>query len=91
MDTFAAVIIIILLIYIIIQLHKIMAKQDEFNALMVRLDAATTEIAKDLTALREEIKDTISSESLTTLDANISKLEELGKDPQNPVPEETPQ
>lgn len=65
-----------------------MAKQDEFNAMLTRLDAATTEIANDLKALRDELGDSISQESLDTLNTNIAKLEELGKDPENPVPEE---
>lgn len=68
-----------------------MAKQDEFNALLVRIDAATTEIAKDLQELRDKEKDNISPESLTTLDSKIAILEEMGKDPENPIPEETPE
>lgn len=75
------------------QLKKIMAKQETFDALIVRLNAATNEIAADLQKLRDEIAagaDTISDESLTNLDSNIAALEAMGADPVNPVPVDPP-
>ena len=59
-------------------LNTIMAKQDAFNAMLERIDVATTEIASDMKKLRDEVADVISDESLAKLDANISKLEALG-------------
>ena len=61
---------------------------DQLNA---RLDAATTEIAKDMAELREEVKTgNVSAASLEKLDANIGKLEGFGRDPQNPIPDTPP-
>lgn len=66
----------------------LMTRQDEVNTLIGRLDAATNEIASDLTRLREEIRSgTVSAESTAMLDARIAQLEALGQDPENPVPE----
>lgn len=63
------------------KLKSIMSKQEDFDAALDKLDAATTEIANDLTALRDEVKGTISTESLARLDANILALEVMGQDP----------
>lgn len=75
-----------------LNIKTVMTKQEKLDASLARLNAATNEIASDLTALRDEIKntDTVSDESLATLDTNISKLEVLGQDPENPVPEPEP-
>ncbi len=62
--------------------NKIMSKQDEFNAGLAKLDAATNEIANDLAALRDQLGDTISQESLDVFNRNIARLEEMGKDPE---------
>lgn len=76
------------------KLKKIMAKQETFDALIVRLNAATNEIAADLQKLRDEIvalpKDTVSDESLATLDTNITALEAMGVDPVDPIPVDPP-
>lgn len=75
--------------YIINQNTIIMAKQEQFDALMQRLDATTNDIAADLKLLKDQIaNDTISDESLAKLDANIQKLEAIGASTENPVPEE---
>lgn len=68
--------------------NTLMAKQEQFDAMLQRLDAATTEIADDLKALREEIADSISDESLAKLDANIAKLETMGSEDDVEEPEE---
>lgn len=90
-DSLINAVIIAVGIYLIIDnisLHSkynsIMAKQDQFDAMLQRLDAATTEIADDLRELREEVIDTISDESLAKLDANISKLETMGAEDDQP-------
>lgn len=68
-----------------------MAKQETFDALLVRLDATTNDIAADMKLLKEQILsgDTISDESLAKLDTNIAALEALGASTENPVPEPT--
>lgn len=63
-----------------------MKKQEQFDAYLQRLDAATNEIATDLKALKEEAVDHISPESLGRLESNISKLEALGTDEEEQVP-----
>lgn len=74
---------------IIYQNKIIMAKQEQFDALLQRLDATTNDIAADLTLLKEQIAaGTISDESLAKLDSNIAKLEALGASTENPVPVE---
>jgi heme oxygenase len=65
-----------------------------------RLNTATTEIAGDLQALRDQlqsVRDEIPAaqqaavdSALTQLDAPIARLEALGQDPSNPVPDPTP-
>lgn len=86
------ILILVLQAYILIttnkKLNKIMAKQETFDALLVRVEAATTELANDLAALRGEIAaGTVSEESLAKFDTIVSTLEAMGKDPENPVPE----
>lgn len=76
-----------LLNHIIQNQNKIMAKQDQMNELLTRLNAATNELAADLQKLRDENADKISQESLDTLDAAIKALEVMGQDAENPIPE----
>ena len=72
---------------IIDQNKKIMAKQEQFDALIQRLNLATNDIAADLTLLKEQIAaGTVSDESLAKLDTNIAALETLGASTENPVP-----
>lgn len=67
---------------------SIMNKQERFDQALARMDEATTEIANDLKNLRSEIAaGSVTDESLAKLEANIATLDELGKDPENPVPE----
>ncbi len=67
-----------------------MNRQERLEAAVSRLGAATDEIASDLKSLRDEItQGNLSDASLDKLDANISSLEALGRDPENPVPETT--
>ena len=73
------------------QNHHIMAKaQEQFDALMTRLDTVTNDIAADYQKLLDEIQNnTVSQESLDKAAANIQKLETLGASVDNPVPEPT--
>jgi len=64
---------------------------EQIAALASRLDAATNEIANDLKALREQVADTIAPETLASLDAGIARLEAMGQDAENPVPEPAPE
>jgi ketol-acid reductoisomerase len=69
------------------QIEINMSNQERFDALMARLDKATTDIAADYKQLLEEVKSgNISEESFATHEANITKLEELGASVENPVP-----
>jgi hypothetical protein len=72
------------------QMGRVMAKQEDFDARMGLMDAATNEIASDLQALRDELKagGAVSDANLATLDAKIARLQVLGADPIDPVPTE---
>lgn len=64
-----------------------MAISADVQARFDRLDAATTEIANDLRALREAATDRpLNAEELAMFDAKIAVLDELGKDPVEPPP-----
>lgn len=63
-----------------------MTKQEQFDAAMAKVDAATTDIADDLRRLKEEIANgTVSPESLARLDASADALDALGKSTENPT------
>lgn len=76
---------------------QLMATADEFAT---RLNTATDEIASDLQALRAQlqtVRDEIPAaqqvavdEALAKLNAPIARLEALGQDPANPVPDPEP-
>lgn len=69
-----------------------MAINDDIDTRVAQLDAATTEVANDLQALRDEIAagEFVSPEDksaiLAKLDSRIERLVQLGQDPVNPVP-----
>lgn len=74
--------------YVISQNKIIMSKQETLDALLVRLNATTNDIAADLKLLKDQIAaGTVSDESLAKLDVNIQALEALGASTENPVPE----
>lgn len=89
-----------LLELIIKQNKSIMAKQEQFNVMIGRLNTTTNDLAasvidigEDYKKLLDEVKDTISPESLTAAEANITKVEEvasalksIGAQVDNPVP-----
>lgn len=73
------------------KLDKIMAKQEQFDAMVARLNTATNDIAADLKLLKDQIAaGTVSDESLAKLDADIVKLEALGASTDNPIPDPPP-
>jgi outer membrane murein-binding lipoprotein Lpp len=78
----ALVVIIAALVFIIFKINKM-------EEMLQRLDAATNEIASDMKALRDQIASgqNATPEQLQRLDANITRLEGLGQDPQDPVPD----
>ena len=57
--------------------------------LVVRLDAATNELAADLAALRDEVAG-LDAGVAAKFEPLVSRLEALGQDPTNPVPEPEP-
>jgi hypothetical protein len=63
-------------------------KQEQLEAAMVRLDAVTNDIAAELTELRNKIADgSITDAAIAQLDTAIARLQALGADPADPVPE----
>ncbi len=75
--------------FIISKLNLIMGQNDKVMAAIKELDAATTEVANDLQALRDQVASgNVSDESLAALDESIARLKVLGADPENPVPAE---
>jgi hypothetical protein len=79
--------------FLTLKINEIMTKQERFDGILTRLDAVTTDIAGDFKTFVQEVKDgTVSDESLTRAEENISKLEQVAASKENPVPGEvTPQ
>lgn len=72
---------------IIYKLFKMATKQEQFDAALAKIDAATSDIADDLRRLKEEIANgDVSQESLDRLTANADTLDALGKS--TPEPDE---
>lgn len=64
-------------------------RQEEFDALIGRLNTVTNDIAADYQKLLDEIaNNSVSAESLANAATNIATLEALGASVTNPVPEE---
>jgi hypothetical protein len=62
-------------------------RQEEFDALMGRLNTVTNDIAADYAKLLEEIaNNSVSAESIAAGNANVAILEALGASVENPVP-----
>lgn len=74
---------------IIQKLDLIMAtKQEQFDAIIAKLDGVTNDIAADYKQLLDEVQaGTVSQESLDKASVNVAKLEALGASVSNPVPE----
>jgi uncharacterized membrane protein len=80
MEQVTELVIVILLIIVILNQFSIMNRQERLEAAVAKLDTATNEIAADLQTLKDEIAaGNVSDETLNQLDANIAKLEALGK------------
>lgn len=74
---------------------NIMAKQEQFDAVITRIDAATTAIADQLRDLKEQLTNAglsaeVEAAVLARLETSATQLEAVGKDPENPVPEIPP-
>lgn len=64
-------------------------RQEEFDALMGRLNTVTNDVAADYAQLLKEVaNNTVSAESIAAGNANVAILEALGASVTNPVPEE---
>jgi len=59
-----------------------------FDNLVERLNTATNEVAADLAQLKADLasNDLSSSDAAARLEPLVSRLEEMGKDPDNPDP-----
>lgn len=63
-------------------------RQEDFNALMGRLNVTTNDIAADYKKLLDQIaNDTVTPESIAAATADVAILEGLGASVSNPVPE----
>lgn len=68
-----------------------MATLEQFEAALTRIDGATTNIANELQSLKDQIANQglpsdVEANVLARLDAAATKLEGIGKTPENPVP-----
>lgn len=77
---------------IIKQNTTIMAKQEQFEAVLGRIDTATNKIAEQLRALKDQIANQglpseIEDQVLSRLETSATQLEAVGASPENPVPE----
>lgn len=64
-------------------------RQEQFDALISRLNTVTNDIAADYKKLLEEAKtNSVSAESIAAGEAHVATLEGLGASVENPVPEE---
>lgn len=73
------------------KIDNIMAKQEDFDAVLGRIDTATNKIAADLIALRDQIKgaglpEALENSILASLTEKAARLEAIGADPTEPVP-----
>jgi len=79
---------------ITLKLNTMAATIEQFEAALQRIDTATTGIAEQIRDLQDQITDAgLSAEQETNvlgrLDTIASSLENMGKDVNNPTPEET--
>ena len=77
--------------------ENIMAKQEQFESVLSRIDTATNKIAEQLRALKDQISNQglpgdVEDQVLARLETAATQLEAVGASPENPVPEvpETP-
>lgn len=64
-------------------------RQEQFDAVIGRLNTVTNDIAADYKKLLDEAKtNSVSAESIASAEANIATLEALGASVDNPVPAE---
>lgn len=66
-------------------------RQEQFDAVVARLNNVTNDIAADYQKLLDEVRNnSVSAESIAAAEANIATLEALGASVENPVPEPEP-
>lgn len=67
------------------ELRELRLNMASTKEMVARLKDATDELARDLTAARDKIANQ-DAELASELDPIVSRLEEMGQDPKNPVP-----
>lgn len=74
------------------QKESLMTVSSQIAAFSARVNTATNEIAADLQALRDKITTggSLSEADAAVLDGIATRLEVMGVDPENPVPETPP-
>lgn len=66
-------------------------RQEEFDALMGRLNTVTNDVAADYALLLEQVaNNSVTPESIAAGNANVAILEALGASVENPVPPPPP-
>lgn len=82
--------------WMIIKIKGLMATVEQFNAVLSRIDTATTDIANDIRELRDEVKEALENAGVPSADEDgilsrlstvADTLEAIAKDPENPTPE----
>lgn len=77
------------------KLDKIMADtKEQWDAVLKRIDDATTAHAQNLKDIKEKLANagldkSVEQDIFSRLDSAAKNLEDIGKDPENPVPDET--
>ena len=79
-------------LFIIFKLNRIMETQEKFQSVLSRIDTATNGIAGQLIALKEQIRGgglsaEVENSILGQLDSAAGKLEGIGADSTDPVPD----
>ncbi len=72
-----------------------MASLEQFRTALQRIDTATTAIAERIRALEDQIRNSgipaeTENQLVTELESFATSLEQMGRSPENPVPNEPP-
>jgi predicted transcriptional regulator len=74
--------------------EKLMAAVKDINDLLDQMDQATTEVATELQKLMDELSGGVSATDAEAIKGRmvplVTRLQGMGKDPNNPVPPVTP-
>jgi hypothetical protein len=75
--------------YLTLKINEMATKQERFDSLLEKLNVTTNNIAADYQKLLDEVRNgTVSDESLTRAEENITKLEGIAASVENPLPGE---